>query len=363
MSRRLDQSTARDLMVFMALSSDHITGATGKTLAISASKAGGAFASISPTVTERGNGWYSIALTSDHTDTVGDLALHITEADCDPTDLVVDVIAPLLTAADYSAPPSAVSIREEMDDNSTKLASIEEDTQDIQNRLPAALTPNGRIDADAATVGVEGINADSFAAGTYAAALFDADFFTRIWDEGFSGDTAAGHLVAAKSNGDSVIALLGGVLKTSTMTSVGTETLINDATLTEVDDYWVGCRVRMIGTDNAGLHRFIVASTSGQLEVYPPFPHSMPSGHAYQILGSPAPASPKAVAEMLLDLAATVDGLTVRQALRVALAALAGKSSGGPLNDIVRAVDDSKPRITVTVDGTGHRTAVEVDAE
>jgi hypothetical protein len=361
MSRRLDQSTARELMVFLTLSSDHITGATGKTLTVTASKAGAAFASISPTVTERGNGWYSLALTTSMTDTVGDLALHITAADSDPVDMVVDVIAPLLTAAAYAAPPSAASIRAEIDSNSTKLAAIEEDTQDIQGRLPAALV-NGRMDSDVAFVNVEAINADSFAPGTYAAALFDADFFARIWAEVFDGDAASNHLVAAKNNGSTAIALLGSVLKTSTMTSVGTQSLINDTTLTEVDDYWVGCRVRMIGTDNAGLQRYIVRSSAGQLEVNPPFPHEMPSGHAYQIYGSPAPASPKAVAEMLLDLAEAVDGLTMRQAMRVVLAALAGKSSGGSLNDVVRAVDDSKPRITATIDAQGHRTAVTVDA-
>jgi hypothetical protein len=89
----LKQSTARDKMVFMTDSADHVTGKTGLTLTITASKNGGAFASISPTVTERGNGWYSLALTASHTDTAGDLALHVTSTGADPSDLVWQVVS------------------------------------------------------------------------------------------------------------------------------------------------------------------------------------------------------------------------------------------------------------------------------
>lgn len=66
----------------------------------------------------------------------------------------------------------------------------------------------------------------------------------------------------------------------------------------------------------------------------------------------------------LLDQAAGVEtGLTVRQALRLALAALAGKLSiTGSTVTIRNAVADSKDRITVTVNTTtGARTAVTTD--
>lgn len=78
-------------MVLMVSSVDHVTGKTGLTLTITSSKDGGAFASISPTVTERGDGWYSIALTAAHTDTEGDLALHITGTLADPSDVLMNV--------------------------------------------------------------------------------------------------------------------------------------------------------------------------------------------------------------------------------------------------------------------------------
>ena len=91
----LKLSTARNRMVLLVGSADHITGLAGATLTITASKNGAAFASISPTVTDRGSGWYNLALTTSHTDTLGDLALHITAASADPTDVVDEVTSDL----------------------------------------------------------------------------------------------------------------------------------------------------------------------------------------------------------------------------------------------------------------------------
>lgn len=127
--RLLKQSTTANVMVFMTDAADHVTGATGKTLTITASKDGGAFASITPTVTERGTGWYNLALTTTHTNTLGDLALHVTASGCDPTDLLARIVAGSLDAdvssrlatAGYTAPPTAAAIRSEIDANSTKL--------------------------------------------------------------------------------------------------------------------------------------------------------------------------------------------------------------------------------------------------
>lgn len=127
--RKAKQATAKNVMVLMVDSTDHVTGKTGLTLTITASKDGGAFSAISPTVTERGNGWYSVALTTAHTDTLGDLALHITGTAADPADMVLLVeagatdadVSTRLATAGYTAPPTAASIRAEIDTNSTKL--------------------------------------------------------------------------------------------------------------------------------------------------------------------------------------------------------------------------------------------------
>lgn len=91
----LKQSTARNSMIFMTDSSDHVTGKTGLTLSITASKDGGTFSAISPTITDRGDGWYNIALTTGHTDTLGDLVIHATGAGADPTDRIYQVVLDL----------------------------------------------------------------------------------------------------------------------------------------------------------------------------------------------------------------------------------------------------------------------------
>ena len=82
----LKQSTAVNVTVSMTLSSDGQTGATGKTLTIYASKGAGTPALISPTVTELDStntkGLYKLALTGSHTDTLGELELHVTCSGC-----------------------------------------------------------------------------------------------------------------------------------------------------------------------------------------------------------------------------------------------------------------------------------------
>ena len=61
--------------------------------------------------------------------------------------------------------------------------------------------------------------------------------------------------------------------------------------------------------------------------------------------------------------AGDVDGFSLEESLKIALAALAGKLSGGQTTEVViRAADDSKPRITATVDSSENRTAITLDA-
>lgn|SRR5262245_5311793 len=69
-------------------------------------------------------------------------------------------------------------------------------------------------------------------------------------------------------------------------------------------------------------------------------------------------------ATQLLDVAAGVEtNRTVRQSLRLMLAALAGKASGmATTTAVFRDTNDSKDRITATVDADGNRSAVTLDA-
>ena len=207
-------------MILMVDSTDHVTGKTGLTLTITASKDGAAFASISPTVTERGNGWYNVALTSSHTDTLGDLALHITGTAADPADIVLLVEAGAtdadvstrstyaggavasvtgsvgsvvgLTAANLDVAVSSrlATAGYTAPDNAT-IATIQSDTNDIQSRIPAALV-SGRIDASVGAMAADVVTATAIAAGaitsTEAPALanLDAAVSTRLATAGYT---------------------------------------------------------------------------------------------------------------------------------------------------------------------------------
>jgi len=79
-------ATSTTLDFLLVLASDHITGATGKTVTVTLCKSGGAFAASAGSVTEKGNGWYAYTPTAVEINTVGPLLLHATASACDPRD-------------------------------------------------------------------------------------------------------------------------------------------------------------------------------------------------------------------------------------------------------------------------------------
>ncbi len=94
--RNLKQSTARTIAVFMTDSGDHISGKTGlgSALTVQLGKNGAAKATITPTsVTEDADGWYLVALSTTHTNTLGDAAFHVTATGADPSDWIDQVVA------------------------------------------------------------------------------------------------------------------------------------------------------------------------------------------------------------------------------------------------------------------------------
>lgn len=103
----LKQSTAKDVTILLISSTDHIAGKTGATLTIYASKNGAAHAAITPTVTELDStnapGVYKLAFTTTHTNTVGELQLHITATGADPADYKWNVSARILDDLAYPA--------------------------------------------------------------------------------------------------------------------------------------------------------------------------------------------------------------------------------------------------------------------
>lgn len=107
---QIQQSTTYTKEFGMVSSTDHVTAVTGITPVVTLSKAGAAFAAAAGTVTEISVGWYKIALTIVDTNTLGDLAFHITGTGADPTDFALQIVAfnPLsATNLGLSALPSA----------------------------------------------------------------------------------------------------------------------------------------------------------------------------------------------------------------------------------------------------------------
>lgn len=171
---RKQSSTSYPIPFFMVDSSDHVTAKTGLTVTVTLSKNGGAFAAVAGAVSEIGNGWYALAGNATDRNTLGELLVHASASGADPFDgqySIVDfdpfVFKPpvSLAPADCSgnipavvkaqdnidfgamqkasitaAVPTVAQNRQEMDSNSTKLASILEDTG---TTIPALINASG----------------------------------------------------------------------------------------------------------------------------------------------------------------------------------------------------------------------------
>jgi len=96
MSLFLKISTQVDIEVFASDSTNPRLGKTGLTFTtIRMKKAGGAWATITPTVTEGENGFYSVTLTTTHTNTLGPLAFTFVATGADITPVVHQVVTAL----------------------------------------------------------------------------------------------------------------------------------------------------------------------------------------------------------------------------------------------------------------------------
>lgn len=89
---RLNQMSNNTVMVLMVSAVNRSLGVPGASLSCSVSKNGGAFSSITPTIVDRGLGWYAVGLTAADTIVVGQLVLHVEASGCDHSDLVFDVV-------------------------------------------------------------------------------------------------------------------------------------------------------------------------------------------------------------------------------------------------------------------------------
>ena len=181
----------------------------------------------------------------------------------------------------------------------TDIAALQADTDNIQTRIPAALV-GGRIDASAGAVGTGAITSASFATG---AITFDA--------------LAANSITANALAADAVAEI---------QSSFATE-----ATLVTVQANTEDIQARLPAALSGGLMMATVETMSA------------------------------AAVDSIHD--EVVDGtLTMRESLRLANSANAGKVSGaGTVTVRIRDVADTKDRVVATVDADGNRTTVTRD--
>jgi hypothetical protein len=112
MFTRIPQSVAIRVLFKAFLSSDHVSAATGKTIAVQIGKNGGALANPNAgatNATEVSNGWYYVDLAAADVNTQGPLLVRGTEGTIDPVEVVYQVVDP--ASGGWSNLDSAVSSR------------------------------------------------------------------------------------------------------------------------------------------------------------------------------------------------------------------------------------------------------------
>jgi hypothetical protein len=196
------QSTAQSFRTFAADSSDGKSGKTGLTLSDTIQKEGdSSFSSISPTITEIGNGHYNHALTTTHMNTVGITSFRATATGADPMDCpnCIDVIAYDKTSATRGTAGTALpAVAAEAagglftrGSGAGQLNQQANGQHDVNverwlNTAPATPTTAGvpRVD-------VKAMEANVMTSAATAASFVD-EMVDAVFDEATSGHTTAG---------------------------------------------------------------------------------------------------------------------------------------------------------------------------
>jgi hypothetical protein len=316
----IKQSTSIDVPVGPFLDdTDGKTAETALTITqpdVRLKKNGAAWAqkAAAQTLTHEENGWYEVTLDATDTDTLGHLVVAIHESGALPVWREFQVVP--AAVYDGLVSGSGNGVRADVQAiaaNAITATAIATDAitaaKIAADAITAAKIADGAIDA--ATFAAAAINAAAIAADAITAAKVAADVTTEI-QSGLSTLDAAG-----------------------VRSAVGLAAANLDTQLTAIDDF--------LDTEIAA----IKAKTDN------------------------LPATPAAAGDQMALTAAAIDAilddamegtLTVRQALRIILAAAAGKLAGAATTSVtVRDQADTKNRISATVDADGNRSAVTVD--
>ena len=285
----------------------------------------------------------------------------------------------------------------------TQIATIQADTDNIQTRIPTTLV-SGRIDASIGAMATDTLTSGALAASAVTEiqtglSTLDAAAVAAATQTGL---TAQGYTTTRSSYLDTLNGLVAAIWAalTSGLTTVGSvgklivdniNATISSRSSHSASDVWASAtRLLTAGTnivlakgvgvtglndlDAAGIRTAVGLATANldtQLSAIASYIDTEVA--AIKAKTDNLPAAPAAVGDIptaaqnaagLLDLAAGVEtGLTPRQAMRLMVAAMAGKLSGAATTTVVirNAIADNKNRITATVDADGNRSAITVD--
>jgi hypothetical protein len=301
-------STAQPLVFLMIDSTDHVSAKTGLSPTVVLSKSGAAFGAVAGAVTEIANGWYKVAGNATDTNTLGPLILHASATGADPSDHEYNVVA--------FDPQDAVR---------SGLTALPNAAANAAGGLP--ISTAGALDMDDMAADVDAIE-------TRATLALPA----------VAPNGAGGLLITAAGSLD--------------MDDLGADV---DAIETRVTLALPAAAPQAAGG--------LITSTAGSLDL----DEMNVDIEAIQLKTDNLPASPAAVGSAMTLSNAGIDAvldrtdgvetaITVRQALRVILAAAALKCDGAAGTTMhFRDLADSLNRITATVDSSGNRTAITLD--
>lgn len=264
----LKVSTARNVLILLVGSADHITGLASATLTITASKDGAAFASITPTVTDLGSGWYNLALTTTHTNTKGTFALHITATSADPTDVLHEVVTDLPgdsvasvtgnvtgnVGGSVASVTAGVTVTTNNDKTGYSL------TQAFPTNFSALGISAGGAISTVTTVTTTTNLTNAAAAGDFTATM-KTSIGTAVAASAVASVTGAVGSIASGGITDASFAAATGkkVIRASTAQAGASTSITLDASASATNSIYVNCLIYLTGGTGAGQARFITA--------------------------------------------------------------------------------------------------------
>ncbi len=198
MTERIPQSTAKTVLFKAYSSTDHVSEATGKTIAITISKNGAAFGNPNAgatNATEISNGWYKVALDTTDTGTIGPLAVRGAVSGIDDVGILLEVVK--ATNAGFTAlPDTACTTNASLLTSGTSTAQLS-----VASGQVTVATNNDKTGYTASTVSdktgyalTSAYDAAKTAAQAGDAMTLTAGAIQAIWDALTSALTAVGSI-------------------------------------------------------------------------------------------------------------------------------------------------------------------------